>query len=295
MSSLRRSASRRVPASAAPSRKDESVAEVAGVWRYPVKSAHGERLQRVQVTPRGVVGDRLWAVVDEDGTVVSAKHPARGGRLLQVACRFSEASGETFLQVPGESEVVAGTAEADTAVSSWLGRPVHLTKEPARDAALRRWWPTQPGLVPEWEVRAVAGSDAITSMAGPVLRQSFVDYGAIHVIFTDDLRRLAATTGDQVDPVRFRPNVMVDAGGEFRDAARLRVGELTLHVELPTPRCAVPGLSPENGSLDPAILRALARHDRRAVGSRGTATCFGLYAASETDGALNVGDGVSLL
>lgn len=260
-----------------------------------MKSARGEHLKSVHVTTRGVVGDRMWAVADEDGAFVSAKHPARGGRLLQVTSRYSEVSNETFLQVPGASEVAAGTAEADAALSTWMGRPVHLTKQPPRNAALRRWWPSPPDLVPEWELTAVAGSDAITSMAGPALRQSFVDYGAIHVIFMDDVRQLAATADRQVDPARFRANVIVEAAPEFRDAARIRIGELTMEVELPTPRCAVPGLSPDDGSLDPELLRALAKYDRRRVGSLGTAACFGLYASVETTGTLSVGDPVSIV
>ena len=51
------------------------VGTVAEVWRYPVKSLHGERLdRRVAVGPAGVEGDRRRAVVDEvTGKVLSAK------------------------------------------------------------------------------------------------------------------------------------------------------------------------------------------------------------------------------
>lgn len=51
------------------------IGTVAEVWRYPVKSLPGERLeQRVAVGPAGIEGDRCRAVVDEaTGKVLSAK------------------------------------------------------------------------------------------------------------------------------------------------------------------------------------------------------------------------------
>src|SRR5688500_12546883 len=51
------------------------IGTVAEVWRYPVKSLPGERLERrVAVGPRGVEGDRRRAVVDEaTGKVLTAK------------------------------------------------------------------------------------------------------------------------------------------------------------------------------------------------------------------------------
>ena len=36
--------------------------EITELWRYPVKSMGGESLDRVDVGPRGVVGDRRWAL-----------------------------------------------------------------------------------------------------------------------------------------------------------------------------------------------------------------------------------------
>lgn len=59
---------------------------VAALLRYPVKSARSEHLESVDVGYDGLRGDRLWACVDAtDGTVGSAKDPARWGALLTVA------------------------------------------------------------------------------------------------------------------------------------------------------------------------------------------------------------------
>lgn len=47
------------------------------LWRYPIKSFGGERLDELELEPRGVVGDRLWALVDENGKLASGKTTRR--------------------------------------------------------------------------------------------------------------------------------------------------------------------------------------------------------------------------
>ena len=41
------------------------VGSVATLWRFPVKSMAGEQLQDVEVTERGVLGDRAYALHSE--------------------------------------------------------------------------------------------------------------------------------------------------------------------------------------------------------------------------------------
>ena len=45
---------------------------VAELWRYPVKSLAGERLEQAEIRPDGMVGDRLVQVYDARGHVVTA-------------------------------------------------------------------------------------------------------------------------------------------------------------------------------------------------------------------------------
>jgi uncharacterized protein YcbX len=52
---------------------DVSGLRVAELWRYPVKSLAGERLERAVVTPNGIVGDRIVHVRDPRGRVISAR------------------------------------------------------------------------------------------------------------------------------------------------------------------------------------------------------------------------------
>ena len=51
------------------------VGSIAALWRYPVKSMMGEELNSVEVTVRGLLGDRAHALVDpSNGKVASAKN-----------------------------------------------------------------------------------------------------------------------------------------------------------------------------------------------------------------------------
>ena len=64
---------------------------VQQVWRYPVKSLGGERVAASLVNDRGLLGDRLWAVRDEDGKLGSGKDSRRFRRmegLLGVSARY---------------------------------------------------------------------------------------------------------------------------------------------------------------------------------------------------------------
>jgi hypothetical protein len=49
---------------------------VVSLWRYPVKSMLGEELSASEVTERGLLGDRAYALVDSaDGKAATAKNP----------------------------------------------------------------------------------------------------------------------------------------------------------------------------------------------------------------------------
>ena len=55
----------------------EIVGAVGALWRFPVKSMRGERLEQAELTESAAgrhVGDRAYALIDADtGKVVSAK------------------------------------------------------------------------------------------------------------------------------------------------------------------------------------------------------------------------------
>ncbi len=50
--------------------------EIAEIWRYPVKTLAGERLDRARIGPLGMAGDRVVHVEDARGRVVTSRtHP----------------------------------------------------------------------------------------------------------------------------------------------------------------------------------------------------------------------------
>jgi uncharacterized protein YcbX len=50
---------------------------VKEIWRYPVKSMAGEQLERANITPLGIEGDRVVLVLNGHGRIVTARsHPA---------------------------------------------------------------------------------------------------------------------------------------------------------------------------------------------------------------------------
>src|SRR2546427_8198421 len=64
---------------------------VVGLWRYPVKSMMGEELNASEVTERGLVGDRQFALRDrETGKVVGAKNPRKWGNFFDFRAAFVE-------------------------------------------------------------------------------------------------------------------------------------------------------------------------------------------------------------
>ncbi|MDH4154174.1 MAG: MOSC N-terminal beta barrel domain-containing protein [Nitrospira sp.] len=47
--------------------------EIAQIWRYPVKSMAGERLEQARIGPLGIEGDRVVHVENEDGYVITSR------------------------------------------------------------------------------------------------------------------------------------------------------------------------------------------------------------------------------
>jgi uncharacterized protein YcbX len=56
-----------------------TIASVASLWRYPVKSMMGEELGASELSERGLLGDRTYALVDRStGKIASAKNHGNG-------------------------------------------------------------------------------------------------------------------------------------------------------------------------------------------------------------------------
>lgn len=103
-------------------RSGQVVGRVEGLRAFPVKSMTAPRLEHVRVEASGLQHDRVWAVVDDEGSVVTAKHAPD---LRAVAAVVPEGAHAPELVLPGEDEPLTGAA-ADAAVARLIGRPGRL-------------------------------------------------------------------------------------------------------------------------------------------------------------------------
>lgn len=70
----------------------EELGTVTGMYRYPIKSMLGEKIERSWGDDRGVIGDRAFAVVDcASGKIASAKNPRLWKDLLFCGARYVQA------------------------------------------------------------------------------------------------------------------------------------------------------------------------------------------------------------
>jgi uncharacterized protein YcbX len=98
---------------------------VAEVWRYPVKSMAGERLDACEVAETGLVGDRRWALID--GTAHRAGKPLtirEEDQLMRYRARLAD----------GRAEVVTPRGEVALMDGSLVSR---LASETSRPLTLR--------------------------------------------------------------------------------------------------------------------------------------------------------------
>jgi hypothetical protein len=94
---------------------------VAEIWRYPVKSMAGERLEEAELGPHGIPGDRIYQVRRADGRMVDARaHP----RMLALHPTLT-AAGELLIDgKPWDSPEIARAVEEAAAV----GPGAHLER-----------------------------------------------------------------------------------------------------------------------------------------------------------------------
>jgi uncharacterized protein YcbX len=233
---------------------------VAELWRYPVKSLQGERLEEAPVGPGGIEGDRRYALFDLDtGLGLTAR---RVPELLFATARLRD-DGAAEITLPDGS-----TATGDDALSRWLGRRVALRAagDDEADGARRYECPSDNDLqdAGPWFVFQGAG--------GP-----FHDAGQARVSLVS-----TATLSDW-DRRRFRANVVLDGAGEDDlVGTRVQLGEAVLDVGMRLSRCVMTTRAQPGGiERDPGVLRTIAR-ERDA--------CLAIGALVRRPGVVRVGD-----
>jgi uncharacterized protein len=291
-----------------------SVRSVAGLWRFPVKSMRGERLEQAELTGRGLVGDRAYALIDVDtGKVASAKSVRLFPDLLGCRAAFVEpprAGHEpppVRITLPDGTIVTSDSGDVDCALSAYFRRDVTLARAAPDDFTIDQYPPDVEGVDPAGhrdqvvEQKLGAAFFAEADLPSPVPVGAFFDLFPVSVLTTSTLERLRRLQPEsRFDERRFRMNLIIDADEAgfvengwigralaIGDAARLRVA-------LPDPRCVMTTLAQDELSEDTDILRTLVRHNRIQVGDAGLFPCAGVYAVVEAPGTIWIGERVAL-
>jgi uncharacterized protein len=254
---------------------------ISSLWIYPVKGLRGHRVERAQVTRRGLLGDRRFMVVDAAGMFVSQR---KLPELVRVLARLEGA--RVVLEKSGEQLV--------------------LPEEPAGPKLRVSVWASELDAIEveagsTWLSRALGTDVRLVWMSDDMHRPVTSSFGALEdeVSFADAFPYLLASDTSLEDlnrrldaPVtmeRFRPNLVVEGGAPWAedDMRELRVGDVTFAARKPCGRCGVVNVDPDTGDVAKEPLATLATF--RTVADK---VNFGVNLAALRGGEVRVGDAV---
>ncbi len=278
---------------------NQASGSVKSLWRYPVKSMAGEELDASEVTARGLLGDRAYALVDSsDGKVASAKNPRKWPQLFEFGAAFTDEprSGAALptvrITLPDGTAVSSEQPDVDAALSRVLDRQVHVQSAVrGQEEVVESTFPNPWAAKAEeyWpDIEGLDFRDTVTDFDLP--EGTFFDIAVVHVLTTATLHRLGELyPGSRLATRRFRPNIVIDttdgpAGFVENDwvGRTLHVGEqVQLAISEPCPRCVVITLPQGDLPKDTGILRTAAQHNK---------THLGVYASVLRGGQVRRGD-----
>ncbi len=290
-----------------------TVGLVEELWRFPVKSMSGTRLDEVTVTERGLLGDRAYALIDvETGKVASAKSVRVFPDLLMCRAAFVEpplADGSippVRIELPSGQSVTSDSSDADRTLSAYWRRDVHLAQLAPDDFTIDQYHPDVAGADPGGRRGIVvpqklgAALFAELGAPSPVPAGAFFDVCPLSLITTSTLARLQALQPHSlVDSRRFRMNLVIRTGQpDFVENGwvghRLACADTRIDVAMPDPRCVMTTLPQDGLPHDTDVLRALVAHNRLEVAG-GQFPCAGVYAVVAASGMVRVGDSIVMV
>lgn len=263
---------------------------VSALYRYPLKSAIGERLPAVELDALGVAGDRRWMLVDEaSGRFLTQRAFAVMAHLL---ARWNE-NGGLRLSAPGlpDLDVPLPTADAELrGVQIWTD----MVRVPDAGDAAADWLSPFIGkrcrLVYMPPERARIVRDAL----GPDEKVAFPDGFPLLLIGQASLDDLQARVGRPLDMRRFRPNLVVEGAAAFAEDGwrRIRIGDQVFRVAGGCSRCILTTIDPDLGerSADREPLTTL-----KTYRERDGQVYFGQNLVHEGRGRIEVGMPVEIL
>ena len=235
---------------------------ISEIWRYPVSSVGGERLDAAELDAGGLRGDRTWGVVDlRDGSVAGPEGRRHWRSLPNLHARLA---GDWPEISSGDTWRPAGEPEANALLSDFLGFPAALRPHTAFEH-------TEEGHV------------------APRYQRD-----DLHILTTMAMDTLAGLLPDdvEIDARRFRPNIVIEAPdapagfvANHLIGRTLAIGDVRILIKEPCKRCAFTSIAQGNLSFAPAVLQTIA--------SKGTGG-FGELCTVTRPGQVRVGDEISL-
>ncbi len=252
---------------------DPAAITVRGLYRYPVKGLSPEPLEQVQLKSGETIPfDRAYAVENGPGRFdlespqylpkINFLMLMRHERLAALQSRFEEAT-QTLTILRDGKQVARGQ------LTTPIGRKlIEQFLAGYMNAELR-------------------GAPKIVFAPG----HSFSDVSAkcLHLINLASVRELERVLGFPINPLRFRPNLIIDGLDPWEEfdfsEKEFSIGHARLSGFSRTQRCAATDVDPGTAKRDTAIPAVL----QRTWGH----SDFGIYAHIIEDGLVTVGDAVS--
>lgn len=246
---------------------------VTALYRYAVKGLSPEKLDEATLSPgQTVPHDRAWAIENGPGRFDPAapRHLPkinflmlmRNERLATLETHFDTAT-ETLTIRQGGQEVARG----------------QLTTEAGRA--------TIEHFLTGYMKADLRGAPKV--VAAPGHSFSDVRQKCLHIVNLASVRELERVAGRAIDPLRFRPNVVIDGvepWAEFSWVDKdISIGPARLDVFTRTQRCAATEVEPATGARNlslPALLLRTFGH-----------TDFGIYATVSDGGTVRPGDAIT--
>ncbi|MGH8607815.1 MAG: MOSC domain-containing protein [Gammaproteobacteria bacterium] len=266
----------------------DGIGSVVSLWRHPVKSMLGEELNATEVTERGVLGDRAYALIDPaNGKVVSAKNPRKWGRLFDFRAVLVEppqlhgTMPAVHITLPDGRLLSSEQSDLDKILSNELGHEVRFSQAAPQNPSLEEYWP---------DMEDLAHRETVTEEAMPP--DTFFDCATVHVLSTATIDQLRALYPQgRFEVRRFRPNIVIEVTSGAKGFVEndwighiISIGQhVRLNITGPCPRCVMTTLPQGDLPKDPGILRTAAQQNQAHVG---------VYAAVVQGGTVGRGDQV---
>ncbi|KAG7385720.1 hypothetical protein PHYPSEUDO_001174 [Phytophthora pseudosyringae] len=232
--------------------------KVAGLFVYPVKSCAGVALAEAQLTPKGLLYDREWVIIDgeRDKFVTQRRYPKMALIQPKVLPGMDEEATSLVLTAEGVSDLEVPVVHAGEGqlrvVSIWKDKVEAIDQG---DAAAK-WLDAFMG-EDKCRFRLTRVRDGYTRHTkpkyAPGYATNFADAFPFLLALEESLEEFNTTLETPVPMNRFRPNIVLRGSPAFADEHWNCISIDGTHFRnvRPCARCGMPSVNQETGQVHP--------------------------------------------